>query len=256
MSPRPMLPSAMMALMTVAMMAAMMLPSIAPTLWRYHRHLRAMRLPRAGERTTLFAVGYASVWTAIALALLAASAGLSPVGMPSPVHPPSMPWLAGAVVLGAGALQRSRWKATRLHRCRQACATALAVETKVVAAWREGWRLGVECGLSCAAPMAILVVAGLMDVRMMVVITAVVTAERLAPAGARIARLTGALALVAGSAMCVRAIAVTANPTARTVSSLTSVAMDEAPQARWSRRVVPRRRPVRSTRPSPLYRPP
>jgi predicted metal-binding integral membrane protein DUF2182 len=60
--------------------------------------------------------------------------------------------------------------------------------------------------LSCAAPMAVLFVAGLMDPRMMVVITAAITAERVAPGGARIARVTGALALVVGLAICVRAM--------------------------------------------------
>jgi predicted metal-binding membrane protein len=85
------------ALMTVAMMVAMMLPSIAPSLWRYHRALRAMRLARAGERTMLFAMGYASVWSVIALALFAMSTAISPFG----------PCATGAVVLCAGALQFS-----------------------------------------------------------------------------------------------------------------------------------------------------
>lgn len=207
MSPAMMSP-AMTALMTVAMMVAMMLPSIAPTLWRYHRHLRAMRVPRAGQRTTFFAVGYASVWTTIGLALLALSAELSAMGMASPTDSPFAPW-AGAVVLCVGALQRSRWKAKRLLRCLQACVTARAVPRNVMTAWRDGCRLGVDCGLSCAAPMAVLFVAGLMDARMMVVITAAITAERVAPAGMRIARLTGALALAAGLVMCAQAIEVT-----------------------------------------------
>ena len=205
MSPMPTMPPAMTALMTVAMMVAMMLPSLTPTLWRYHRHLRAMRMRRAGQRTTLFAVGYASVWTTIGLALFAMSAELSPMGMASPTDPPFAPW-AGAVVLCVGALQRSRWKAKQLLRCRRACVTARAVPRNVMTAWRDGCRLGVDCGLSCAAPMAVLFVAGLMDARMMVLMTAAITAERVAPAGARIARLTGALALVAGLVMCVRAI--------------------------------------------------
>ncbi len=191
------------ALTTVAMMVAMMLPSLAPTLWRYHRHVRAVRLPRAGQRTTLFAVGYASVWTTIGVALFAMSAELSPMGLASPTDPPFAPW-AGAVVLCVGALQRSRWKEKQLLRCRQACVTARAIPTNVMMAWRDGCRLGVDCGLSCAAPMAVLFIAGLMDARMMLVITAAITAERVSPAGARIARLTGALALVAGLVMCVR----------------------------------------------------
>jgi predicted metal-binding membrane protein len=212
MSSTPMMSLAMAALMTVAMMVAMMLPSIAPTLRRHHRHLRAMRMPRAGQRTTLFAAGYASVWTAIGLALVVMSAELSPMGMVSPTDPPFAPWASGAVVLCVGALQRSRWKAKHLLRCRQACVTEPAVPRNVMTAWQDGCRLGVDCGLSCAAPMAVLFVAGLMDARMMVLITAAITAERVAPAGARIARLTGALALIAGLVMSVRAIEVATPP--------------------------------------------
>jgi intracellular sulfur oxidation DsrE/DsrF family protein len=166
--------------------------------------MRATRMPRAGQRATLFAVGYVSVWTAISLALFAMSTELSAIGMASPTDPPFAPW-AGAVVLCVGILQRSRWKAKQLVRCRTACVTARA-PTNVMTAWRDGYRLGVDCGLSCAAPMAVLVVAGLMDARMMVLITAAITAERVAPAGVRIARLTGSLALVAGLVMWARAI--------------------------------------------------
>jgi predicted metal-binding membrane protein len=100
----PMMSPSMTALMTVAMMVAMMLPSIAPTLWRYHRHLRAMRMPRAGQRTTLFAVGYASVWTTIGLALFAMSAELSPMGMTAPTDPPFARW-AGVAILCVGAME-------------------------------------------------------------------------------------------------------------------------------------------------------
>ena len=55
--------------------------------------------------------------------------------------------------------------------------------------------------------MTLLLVAGLMNVPMMVVVTAAITAERVTPAGVRIARLTGALAVVVGATMCAAAIA-------------------------------------------------
>jgi predicted metal-binding membrane protein len=183
------------ALMTVAMMVAMMLPSVAPSLWRYHRDLRAMRLARVGKRTTLFAMGYVSVWSGIALALFAMSTVISPLG----------PWATGAIVLCAGALQRSRWKARQLVRCRVVCMAAV-VPSNAATLWQGGCRFGVACALSCAAPMAVLFVAGLMDAPMMLVITAAITAERVTPAGERIARLTGSLALTAGLIMCVLAI--------------------------------------------------
>jgi predicted metal-binding membrane protein len=160
-------------------------------------------MPRAGQCTTLFAVGYVCVWTTIALALFAMSAELSPMRMASPIEPPFTPWVAGVVMLGAGVLQRSRWKANQLLRCRTACLAAQPIARNRMVAWRDGCRLGVDCALSCAAPMAVLFVAGLMDPRMMVMITVAITAERVMPAGHRVARLTGAVALVAGSLICV-----------------------------------------------------
>ena len=194
MSDMPMTSPASTALLTVAMMVAMMLPSIAPRLWRYYRDVRAMRLARAASRTTLFAIGYASVWSAIALLLLAMSTLISPLG----------PVASGLVVLGAGALQWTRWKARQLHRCQRACMAAL-IPRNAATVWLHGCRFGIECALSCAAPMAVLFVAGLMDVSMMLVITAAISAERVPPFGDRMARLTGSLALIAGLIMCARA---------------------------------------------------
>jgi predicted metal-binding membrane protein len=205
----PMTSQSMMALTTVAMMVAMMLPSLAPTLWRYHSHLRAMRMARAAEETMRFAAGYASVWTAMGLALFAMSAELSPMGTASAMAPPFVPSALGAVLVCAGVLQRSRWKTKQLLRCHEACLRVHSVSRTLLTAWREGCQLGVDCVLSCAAPMAVLFVAGLMDPRMMVVITAAITAERVAPGGARIARVTGALALIVGVAICVRTIEAT-----------------------------------------------
>jgi predicted metal-binding membrane protein len=46
--------------------------------------------------------------------------------------------------------------------------------------------------------MAILLVIGVMDLRAMAVVAAAITVERLAPAGERVARGTGAVAVGAG----------------------------------------------------------
>ena len=98
----------------------------------------------------------------------------------------------------AGLVQRSRWKANQLLRCRNEGATLQAMGGSVVMALLEGCRLGAA-QLSAQA-------AGLMDTRMMLVITAAISAERVAPGGVRIARFTGAVALAAGLVMCLRAI--------------------------------------------------
>jgi len=55
--------------------------------------------------------------------------------------------------------------------------------------------------------MAILLALGVMDLGAMAVVTAAITAERLAPAGGRVARAIGALAAGAGLFLIGRAIA-------------------------------------------------
>src|SRR5207245_459618 len=65
-------------------------------------------------------------------------------------------------------------------------------------AWRLGMRFGLHCSLSCANLTSILLVMGVMDLRAMALVTAAITAERLAPAGERIAQATGAVVIAAG----------------------------------------------------------
>ena len=53
--------------------------------------------------------------------------------------------------------------------------------------------------------MAILLVLGVMDLRVMAVVSAAITAERLAPAGGRVARGIGAVVVGAGLYLIARA---------------------------------------------------
>ena len=190
-------PAWMSATMTVAMMVAMMLPSLAPTLARYQRDLRGVGAWRATRCTLLFAAGYAMVWAAIGLGLFALSI----------TTPVLNPWPAGALVVCAGALQLSAWKSNRLRACRRASTHAAGVRHPLLIALQRGCSLGVRCGVSCAPAMAVLLVAGLMNLGAMAVITAAITAERVTAVGPRVARFTGGLTFVAGLAMCVHALA-------------------------------------------------
>jgi len=54
--------------MWVVMMVAMMLPSLAPTLWRYRRSIGRVRETLRGRLTTLVGLGYFFVWTLFGLA--------------------------------------------------------------------------------------------------------------------------------------------------------------------------------------------
>jgi predicted metal-binding membrane protein len=202
MNAMPMTFSATTALMSAAMMVAMMLPSLATALCHHRRDLRAPQVSHADARMALFAVGYATVSSMVALLLFA----LSMLSQSMPELPPTFySFTVGAIVIASGVLQRSRWKAKQLARCRLSF-LSVRVSPNVATAWIDGYRFGLRCTASCIAPMTVLLVAGLMNATMMLCVTAAITAERLLPAGARIARLTGAVAVLAGAMLCLRAV--------------------------------------------------
>jgi predicted metal-binding membrane protein len=181
--------------MWAAMMVAMMLPSLAPTLWRY-------RLARG----TLVGAGYFVVWTVLGLSIFALGAALAEAAMQMPAVARAVPVSSGMVVLLAGAFQFTAWKAHHLACCRQAPGRDLAVPANAGMAWRHGVRLGLHCCYSCAGLTAILLVMGVMDLRAMAIVTAAITAERLAPAGERVARAVGAVSVGAGLVLTARAV--------------------------------------------------
>jgi len=191
--------------MWVVMMAAMMLPSLVPMLRRYRRSVVRSGETRLGRLTALVGVGYFFVWTAIGMAAFPLGAALAAVEMRQPALARAVPIAAGAVVLIAGALQFSAWKARHLACCREVPGHGRRLPANAGTAWRHGLRLGLHCSRCCANLTAILLVIGVMDIRAMAVVTAAITTERLAPTGERVARTTGTVAVAAGLFLIARA---------------------------------------------------
>lgn len=191
--------------MWVVMMLAMMLPSLVPMLWRYRQAVRGAGAARLGPLTALVAVAYFFVWAAFGMAVFALGTAATAAGMHQPGLARAVPIAVGVVVLIGGALQFTAWKAHHLACCRHEPARHSALPAHVGAAWRHGLRLGLHCCGSCAGLTAILLVIGVMDLRAMALVAGAITAERLAPAGERLARISGAIAVTAGLAMIVRA---------------------------------------------------
>ena len=185
--------------MWTVMMVAMMLPSLLPTLRRYRAALHAGGEPRADLSTAVAAAWYFVVWTAIGAVVFALGATMTQLTLMWPVWARALPVAGAAIVLAAGALQFSAWKARQLARCR-------AAPLSGGSAWRDGLRLGQRCATSCAGLTAILLMAGVMDLQAMLAVSAAVTLERLAPAGWHVARAVGAVAVVAGLHWLVRAV--------------------------------------------------
>jgi predicted metal-binding membrane protein len=180
--------------MWTVMMVAMMLPVLGPALARYRAaHRGHARLDR---QTLLVAAGYFAVWTLVGLAAYPPGVALAEAVMRVPALSRAIPFAGGAVVLFAGLLQFTRWKARALASCREPPASCSA--STQVTAWRHGLRMGVRCARCCLGPTHVLIVVGVMDLRVMAVVTVAIAAERLAPAGERIARTTGAMFIAAG----------------------------------------------------------
>jgi predicted metal-binding membrane protein len=191
--------------MWTVMMVAMMLPSLMPMLWRYRQAVADAGAMRIGRLTTLVGVGYFAVWSVLGIAVFVPGVALATLAMQQPALARVMPFAIGTVVTIAGALQFTAWKARRLACCREAgCECPLRADAST--AWQHGLRLGMHCCYCCAGPTAILLAAGVMDLRAMAVVTAMISAERLAPAGERVARVIGVVGVGAGVLLIARAV--------------------------------------------------
>jgi len=192
--------------MWVVMMAAMMLPSLVPMLWYYRQAVCRAGETRLGRLTVLVGLGYFVVWSAFGIAVFALGVTLAAVTMQLPALARAVPILAGVVVLSAGALQFTAWKARHLACCREAPEHDRVLPADASTAWRHGLCLGLHCCYSCAGLTVSLLMGGLMDLRMMAVVTAAITLERLAPSGERIARAIGVVVIGLGLCLIARTV--------------------------------------------------
>jgi predicted metal-binding membrane protein len=191
--------------MWVVMMVAMMLPCLLPTLWRYRQAVGTRGETGPGRLTALLGMGYFFAWTVFGMATFPLGVALAAVEMQQPALARAVPTAVGVVVLVAGALQFTTWKARHLACCREAPERARTLPADAGTAWRYGLRLCLHCSFCCAGLMAILLVIGVMDLRAMAVVAAAITVEHLAPAGQRVARAIGAVVVGAGLFLIARA---------------------------------------------------
>src|SRR4051812_17005435 len=100
--------------MWLVMMMAMMLPSLLPMLWRYRQSIGAANGRRRAALTATAGTGYFAVWMLFGALAFAVGATAAEIAMQSPSLARAVPAAIGAVVLIAGVLQLTAWKAHHL----------------------------------------------------------------------------------------------------------------------------------------------
>jgi predicted metal-binding membrane protein len=183
------------ALMWIVMMIAMMLPSVAPVILLFagvSRRRRVQGVP--ATPVSVFTLGYLLAWTGYAVLAALTQSALHSAALLSPAMASSSPLLGGGLLVLAGVYQWLPLKGACLSHCR----SPLGFFT---AEWREGvsgalvmgFRHGSYCVGCCWALMALLFVAGVMNLLWVVVIAGFVLAEKVVPNGRLVGRITGAV---------------------------------------------------------------
>ncbi len=120
--------------MWVMMMVAMMMPSLVPMLWRYRRAVGRTSETRLGRLTALVGVGYFFVWTVFGMAAFPLGVALAAIEMQQPALSRAVPIAVDVVVLIAGSVQFSAWKARHLPKKSLTGDTTERVDTRVLQA--------------------------------------------------------------------------------------------------------------------------
>jgi predicted metal-binding membrane protein len=158
----------------IVMMAAMMFPSLAPTVALYSR----MTKERAPLSPLLFTAGYLVVWAAVGALAFA----LAWVAGDALAWDEAGRWVAGATLVVAAVYELTPLKDVCLGKCRSPLGFLLG-------AWRDGragaLRMGAGHGAWCVgccwALMASLFALGVMSVAWMACVAALIAAEKTLP---------------------------------------------------------------------------
>jgi predicted metal-binding membrane protein len=160
------------------MMAAMMVPSVSPTVALYARMTRT-RLPVA---PLVFTAGYLLTWAAVGVVVFAVAAGATHVAGDTRQWDNAGRPRAGVTLLVAAAYELTPLKNVCLGKCRSPLGFLLG-------SWRDGWlgglRMGAQNGAWCVgccwALMASLFALGVMSIAWMALVAGLIAIEKTVP---------------------------------------------------------------------------
>jgi predicted metal-binding membrane protein len=188
-------------LMWATMMVAMMLPGATPVILLFAATMRRRReRGEAAPSLALFVLGYLLVWGAFSVVAGSAQWTLHAAALVSATTMRAVPALAGALLVAAGIFQWTPLKRACLAHCRSPFHF-------FTTEWREGSagalamgaRHGLYCVGCCWLVMALLFVAGVMNLAWVAALAAFVLLEKVVPRGELVGRAAGVLLVVWGA---------------------------------------------------------
>jgi predicted metal-binding membrane protein len=189
--------------MWTVMMVAMMVPSATPMILTF---LTVNQRRKAEDRpfvpVAIFSFGYLAVWTAFSAIATCAEWGLHQAAMLSTTMTATNTALNGALLIAAGIFQWTPMK----RACLKGCRSPLSF---LMSEWREGatgafimgLRHGAYCVGCCWFLMALLFVAGVMNLLWVAIIALFVMAEKISPKGELLAHVAGIALIIAGGTL-------------------------------------------------------
>jgi predicted metal-binding membrane protein len=186
--------------MWAIMMVAMMLPSAAPTILLFGSVARRRQQEgRPSVPVAVFTLGYLAVWVLYAILAGVLQWELHRLALLSPTMVAASPVLAGGLLIAAGLYQWFPLKGACLSHCHSPL-HFFSTE------WREGvggalamgMRHGTYCVGCCWLLMALLFVAGVMNLAWVALIAVFVLIEKLVPRGLWIGRVVGVALMMWG----------------------------------------------------------
>jgi predicted metal-binding membrane protein len=183
--------------MWAVMMAAMMLPTMVPTLRSYEDLMISADGTRSGWIGLL--LGYSVVWLVFAAVITLAQLGLLALKIVDMMGLASSIWISVALLILAGAYQFTRAKAI----CHGVCHSPMMY---FIGYWKSGFsgglRMGLGLGAFCAGCCWLFMVlgfaGGVMNFLWMGLATLFMVIEKLPEIGHRVIRPMGAVLIIAG----------------------------------------------------------
>lgn len=184
------------------MMVGMMTPSAAPMILIYARVGRQATLQgKPLAATGFFATGYLLAWVAFSLVATLAQWSLHKGLLLTPMMASASAAFSGAVLVAAGGYQWTPAKQACLRHCQTPIAFILqhgGFRRTPRGSLVLGFRHGLYCIGCCWTLMALLFVGGVMNLLWIAVISVLVLAEKVIPAGRGLSRVAGAVLVLGG----------------------------------------------------------